>query len=63
MGAVRTTFAMVAALIIRRKQLVERGFRDPFGISPGPSNGVPAGADAAVVRQSLNVFRITLTFS
>ncbi|KAF5359127.1 hypothetical protein D9756_003293 [Leucocoprinus leucothites] len=34
MGAVRTTFAMVAALIIRRKQLVERGFSDPFGMSP-----------------------------
>ncbi|EKM78648.1 hypothetical protein AGABI1DRAFT_100687 [Agaricus bisporus var. burnettii JB137-S8] len=53
MGAVRTTFAMVAALIIRRKQLVERGFRDPFGISPGPSNGVPAGADAAVTESRL----------
>lgn len=33
MGAVRTTFAMVAAQIIRRKQLVERGFSDPFGMS------------------------------
>ncbi|KZT67481.1 hypothetical protein DAEQUDRAFT_729142 [Daedalea quercina L-15889] len=30
MGAVRTTFAMVAACIIRRKQLIERGMGDPY---------------------------------
>ena len=30
MGAVRTTFSMVAACILRRKQLIERGFEDPF---------------------------------
>lgn len=43
MGAVRTTFAMVAALIVRRKQLVERGFADPFGLTPpsAPLNGTP----------------------
>ncbi|KXN91655.1 Paladin [Leucoagaricus sp. SymC.cos] len=39
MGAVRTTFGMVAALIIRRKQLVERGFSDPFGMSPALLTG------------------------
>lgn len=30
MGAVRTTFAMVAACIIRRKQLLARGMDDPY---------------------------------
>ncbi|CAE6515835.1 unnamed protein product [Rhizoctonia solani] len=30
MGAVRTTFAMVSACLIRRKQLIARGFPDPF---------------------------------
>lgn len=29
-GAVRTTFAMVAACILRRKQLMENGLEDPF---------------------------------
>lgn len=30
MGAVRTTFAMVAALIVRRKLLLVRGLDDPY---------------------------------
>lgn len=30
MGAVRTTFAMVAACIVRRKQLIDRGLEDPY---------------------------------
>lgn len=30
MGAVRTTFSMVAACLLRRKQLIARGFEDPF---------------------------------
>lgn len=30
MGAVRTTFAMAAACIIRRKQLIVRGMDDPY---------------------------------
>ena len=30
MGAVRTTFAMVAALIVRRKMVLRRGFEDPY---------------------------------
>ncbi|KAJ7592850.1 inositol hexakisphosphate-domain-containing protein [Mycena floridula] len=32
MGAVRTTFAMVAASIIRRKQVIGRGMPDPYAI-------------------------------
>lgn len=34
---------MVAALIVRRKQLVERGFSDPFGMTPGPLSITPLG--------------------
>ena len=30
MGAVRTTFAMVAACIVRRKQFIDRGLEDPY---------------------------------
>ncbi|KAF9453485.1 hypothetical protein P691DRAFT_780955 [Macrolepiota fuliginosa MF-IS2] len=44
MGAVRTTFAMVAALIIRRKQLVERGYPDPFGMTVGLPPGAPSSS-------------------
>lgn len=40
MGAVRTTFAMVAACIIRRKQVIAREMEDPYvgktvGLRPG----------------------------
>ncbi|KAF5365852.1 hypothetical protein D9615_010633 [Tricholomella constricta] len=45
MGAVRTTFAMVAASLVRRKQLIARGMPDPYapkppilGSSPNPSS-------------------------
>lgn len=34
MGAVRTTFAMVAALIIRRRMLLVRGLDDPYAAKP-----------------------------
>lgn len=30
MGAVRTTFAMVAAVIVRRKMLLAKGLEDPY---------------------------------
>ncbi len=36
MGAVRTTFAMVAATIVRRKQLIARGLPDPYASKNGP---------------------------
>lgn len=40
MGAVRTTFAMIAALIVRRKMIMLRGFEDPYAIKPSrPSAG------------------------
>ncbi|KAJ7471451.1 inositol hexakisphosphate-domain-containing protein [Mycena galericulata] len=40
MGAVRTTFAMVAASIVRRKQLMVRGFPDPYTMK-GTTSGTP----------------------
>ncbi|GJE96251.1 inositol hexakisphosphate-domain-containing protein [Phanerochaete sordida] len=52
-GAVRTTFAMVAACIVRRKQLIERGFDDPFpGRASSGRSGVstPSGSQVADIR-------------
>ncbi|KAI0635643.1 inositol hexakisphosphate-domain-containing protein [Trametes polyzona] len=41
MGAVRTTFAMVAACIVRRKQLLDRGLEDPYATrSVGSRSGI-----------------------
>ncbi|KAL7424934.1 hypothetical protein Q5752_000621 [Cryptotrichosporon argae] len=37
MGVVRTTFAMVAALLVRRKQYLNRGLDDPFPLGAGMS--------------------------
>ncbi|KAG7451357.1 uncharacterized protein BT62DRAFT_942232 [Guyanagaster necrorhizus] len=36
MGAVRTTFAMVAASIVRRKQLISKGLPDPYAVKGFP---------------------------
>ncbi|KAH9945040.1 inositol hexakisphosphate-domain-containing protein [Epithele typhae] len=47
MGAVRTTFAMVAACIVRRKQFIDRGLEDPYAprSSSRPVSGIntPSG--------------------
>ncbi|KAF7295972.1 hypothetical protein MKEN_01411800 [Mycena kentingensis (nom. inval.)] len=54
MGAVRTTFAMVAACIVRRKQLIARGLPDPYAIK-GTSNGIgtpPIGAPSSQEAES-----------
>ncbi|TBU33470.1 inositol hexakisphosphate-domain-containing protein [Dichomitus squalens] len=41
MGAVRTTFAMVAACLVRRKQLIDRGLEDPYSArSVGSRSGM-----------------------
>ncbi|KAG9104343.1 hypothetical protein FRC06_003389 [Ceratobasidium sp. 370] len=57
MGAVRTTFAMVAACLIRRKQLMARGLPDPFGKAgaPTPDSGIatPAEIQAAVALEQV----------
>ncbi|KAI0925517.1 hypothetical protein AcV5_008233 [Taiwanofungus camphoratus] len=47
MGAVRTTFAMVAACIIRRKQVIAREMEDPYvgktvGLRPGVNTHLPS---------------------
>lgn len=47
MGAVRTTFAMVAALIIRRRMLLVRGLDDPYAAKPSfvsPSGTLKQGS-------------------
>ncbi|KAF8802506.1 hypothetical protein BYT27DRAFT_7196707, partial [Phlegmacium glaucopus] len=40
MGAVRTTFAMVAASLVRRKQMIDRGFPDPYALK-SMNNAIP----------------------
>jgi hypothetical protein len=47
-GAIRTTFAMVAALIIRRKQLIEKGLDDPY-VSRAIGTGTPVSTGTATV--------------
>ncbi|KAI0091045.1 inositol hexakisphosphate-domain-containing protein [Irpex rosettiformis] len=76
MGAVRTTFSMVAACILRRKQMIERGFEDPFvGRSAIHRSGVstPSGTqppetrlvqalEQASLQQDLNRSLLRITF-
>ena len=53
-GSERTTFGMVAAILVRRRQLMVKGINDPY-----PSRGVGSGTPptgASTVR-----FRLTLT--
>ncbi|GJJ08366.1 hypothetical protein Clacol_002580 [Clathrus columnatus] len=65
MGAVRTTFAMCAASIVRRRQLMLQGFMDPYELSPfsGPLNAysmddtrcsTPPGVQAAMTIGNIN---------
>lgn len=41
MGAVRTTFAMVAASLVRRKQFIARGIPDPYAVKCPPIATTP----------------------
>ncbi|KAI0783947.1 inositol hexakisphosphate-domain-containing protein [Irpex lacteus] len=68
MGAVRTTFSMVAACILRRKQMIDRGFEDPFvakvnrsGVSTVPETRIAQALEQASLQQDLNrsLLRIT----
>ncbi|RSH87875.1 uncharacterized protein EHS24_000393 [Apiotrichum porosum] len=53
MGVVRTTFAMVAALLVRRAQYLERGLEDPFpAAGSGFATPIP-GASAAPASQAV----------
>ncbi|RXW17535.1 hypothetical protein EST38_g8313, partial [Candolleomyces aberdarensis] len=44
MGAVRTTFAMVAASLVRRKQLIARGMPDPYSLKTNVGGGLATGS-------------------
>ncbi|KAA1467713.1 hypothetical protein DENSPDRAFT_832824 [Dentipellis sp. KUC8613] len=44
MGAVRTTFAMTAASLMRRRQIILKGMDDPYG-TKGIGTPTPSGAD------------------
>ncbi|ORY34932.1 inositol hexakisphosphate-domain-containing protein [Naematelia encephala] len=69
MGVVRTTFGMVAALLVRRKQFLLRGLDDPFPTATGASGFVtpatgPQAAyflEQATIQQSLNKSLLKLT--
>ncbi|KAJ7285370.1 inositol hexakisphosphate-domain-containing protein, partial [Mycena rebaudengoi] len=56
MGAVRTTFAMVCASIVRRKQLIARGMPDPYSMKPSNTPlpiGTPTGDTESRILQAL----------
>ncbi|KAI5118140.1 hypothetical protein M0805_001739 [Coniferiporia weirii] len=70
MGAVRTTFAMVAALLVRRKQVVARGLEDPFltkgssttsGFSTPTNSQVILSLEQANAQQELSKSLLRLT--
>ncbi|OBZ72108.1 Paladin [Grifola frondosa] len=76
MGAVRTTFAMVAACVVRRKQLIDRGLEDPYimksagsrsgistpsGLQPS-TNKIMQSLEQASVQQDLNRSLLRITY-
>ena len=69
MGVVRTTFAMIAALLVRRKQFILRGLDDPFPTSGSGSGfstptAVPQAAlqlEQATHQQTLNKALLRMT--
>ncbi|KAI0784287.1 inositol hexakisphosphate-domain-containing protein [Abortiporus biennis] len=69
MGAVRTTFAMVAACIIRRKQIISNGLDDPYasrghksGISTPPDIKIIQALEQATQQQDLNRSLLRITY-
>ncbi|KAF5391632.1 hypothetical protein D9757_002462 [Collybiopsis confluens] len=55
MGAVRTTFAMVAACVVRRRQIILRGLPDPYALKPSASHvSTPAGSGFSTPPPSVN---------
>jgi hypothetical protein len=44
MGAVRTTFAMVAAQIVRRKQMLVNGLPDPYPSKSSSLSNIKTGS-------------------
>ncbi|KAF8896122.1 inositol hexakisphosphate-domain-containing protein [Infundibulicybe gibba] len=62
MGAVRTTFAMVAASLVRRKQIMLKGMPDPYAIrfpagptSPLAGQGISGSQTESKILQSLEL--------
>ena len=59
MGAVRTTFAMVAASLVRRKQVIDKGLPDPYAPKsmnntvPISSHSTPMGSSTASISRLL----------
>ncbi|KAJ7081810.1 inositol hexakisphosphate-domain-containing protein [Mycena belliarum] len=64
MGAVRTTFAMVAASIVRRKQLIVRGLADPYAIKTNadPGSKIMQAFEQATAQQELSRSLLRLTY-
>ncbi|CAK9780633.1 hypothetical protein CC85DRAFT_329266 [Cutaneotrichosporon oleaginosum] len=54
MGVVRTTFAMCAALLVRRAQYLRRGLDDPFPLSTGSGFSTPASVPGTATPLSMN---------
>ena len=54
MGAVRTTFAMVAASIVRRKQLIDLGMPDPYHIVKVPLSIPPSRNESGSGRNTVS---------
>ncbi|GLB40222.1 putative inositol hexakisphosphate [Lyophyllum shimeji] len=48
MGAVRTTFAMVAATLVRRKQLITQGMPDPYSAKPPQLGTTPTASSSGI---------------
>ncbi|RDB25649.1 Paladin [Hypsizygus marmoreus] len=61
MGAVRTTFAMVAASIVRRKQLIDRGLPDPYASRPLALGSTPTHSGVNTPTHSQTESRIILS--
>jgi Inositol hexakisphosphate len=60
MGTVRTTFAMVAASILRRKQFIARGIPDPYAVKVTPMAPTPVITQGSGTN---TVSRVTVTLS
>lgn len=63
MGAVRTTFAMTAASLVRRRQLILRGMEDPYGIKGISTPSVVNSSGANTVMLSVIVQVSSISYS
>jgi hypothetical protein len=68
MGGVRTTFAMIAALLVRRKQILVQGLEDPYAVKSlafPVTNGLKSAGHSgtATVSMSCPILAFYLTIS